>query len=74
VNNTLFGLTEAEVTTYGMAFGISALMLYMVFIVAQLAWKSKAGKFGTFVMFLALGLGLMGFLLKYVIQWILERP
>jgi hypothetical protein len=36
-------------------------MLYMVFIIFQLARESKAGKFGTFVLFLALGLGLVGF-------------
>ncbi|MCE2989409.1 MAG: DUF2788 domain-containing protein [Nitrosomonadaceae bacterium] len=48
-------------------------MIYMVFIIAQLAWESKAGKFGTFVLFLALGLGFTGFVAKLVLQWLLEK-
>ena len=48
-------------------------MLYMVFIVAQLAWESKAGKFGTFVLFLALAFGMLGFVAKGVIQWMIDK-
>jgi len=44
-------------------------MLYMVFIVLHLAWTSKAGKFGTFVIFLGLAFGLLGFVAKGIIQW-----
>jgi hypothetical protein len=43
-------------------------MLYMVFIIGQLAWESKAGKFGTFIIFLGLGFGMVGFVAKYFIQ------
>lgn len=39
-------------------------MLYMVFIVWQLARGSKAGRFGTFVLFMGLGVGLIGFIAK----------
>ncbi|MBP7080665.1 MAG: DUF2788 domain-containing protein [Rhodocyclaceae bacterium] len=48
-------------------------MLFMVFIIGQLAWESKAGKFGTFVLFLALGFGMLGFVVKLFIQWLLAR-
>ncbi|MBH9575525.1 DUF2788 domain-containing protein [Inhella proteolytica] len=65
------GYTEAEIAQFGLTFGVSAFMLYMVFIIAQLARESKAGKFGTFVLFLALGFGLLGFAIKGVIKWIL---
>jgi hypothetical protein len=41
----------------------------MVFIIFQLARESKAGKFGTFVLFLALGFGLVGFAAKAVIKY-----
>jgi hypothetical protein len=34
---------------------------------------SKAGKFGTFVLFLVLSFGMLGFLAKNVIQWVLEN-
>jgi hypothetical protein len=43
-------------------------MLYMLFIIGQLAWESKAGKFGTFIIFLGLGFGMVGFVAKYLIQ------
>lgn len=68
----MFGFTEEQIAGFGLSFGLAAFMLYMVFIIGQLAWESKAGKFGTFVLFLALGLGLLGFVAKFVIQWILE--
>ena len=45
----------------------------MVFIIGNLAWQSKAGKFGTFVLFLGLAVGFLGFIAKYVIQWYLEN-
>lgn len=63
------GYTEAEIAQFGLTFGVSAFMLYMVFIIAQLARESKAGKFGTFVLFLALGFGLLGFAIKGVVKW-----
>ena len=65
----IFGFTEAEIAGFGLTFGIGAFMLFMVFIIGQLAWESKAGKFGTFVLFLALGFGMLGFVVKLVIQW-----
>ena len=60
----MFGFSEDQIAQFGLTFGVSAFMLYMVFIIFQLARESKAGKFGTFVLFLALGFGLihgMGF-------------
>ena len=69
----MFGVSEEQVSAFGMSFGIGAFMLYMLFIIGELAWKSKAGRFGTFVMFLGLGVGFVGFLAKVVIQWWLER-
>jgi hypothetical protein len=47
-------------------------MLYMLFIIGQLAWESKAGKFGTFIIFLGLGFGMVGFVAKYMIQWLMD--
>ncbi|HEY8355508.1 MAG TPA: DUF2788 domain-containing protein [Methylophilaceae bacterium] len=68
MQNTLFGITEAQLTEFGLTFGIGGLMLMMVLIVWHLARESKAGRFGTFVMFLGLTLGLVGFAAKYVIK------
>lgn len=69
----MFGFTEAQIAGFGLTFGLGAFMLYVVFVIGQLAWASKAGKFGTFVLFLALGLGMVGFIAKYVIQWVIEK-
>lgn len=65
----MFGFSEEQISTFGLTFGVGGFMLYMLFIIGHLAWESKAGRFGTFVLFLGLGLGLVGFAAKFVIQW-----
>ena len=69
----IFGYTEAELSAFFLTYGVGAFILFMVFIIGHLAWESKAGRFGTFVLFLGLGVGFLGFLAKYLIQWWLER-
>ena len=69
----MFGYSEEQIAQFGLTFGVSAFMLYMVFIIFQLARESKAGKFGTFVLFLGLAFGMVGFVAKFVIQWFLEK-
>ncbi len=68
---TLFGYTEAQIAQFGLTFGVGAFIVYMLFIVLNLARESKAGKFGTFVLFLVLSLGMLGFIAKNIIQWVL---
>ena len=51
--------------------GIGALVLLMAYIVWDLAKKSNAGKFGTVILFLVLGLGVLGFLIKAVVSSLL---
>jgi hypothetical protein len=50
--------------------GIGGLMAYMVFIMFRLAKESNAGRFGGFVIFGALGLGIVGFVAKSAIQYL----
>ncbi|MBV8621249.1 MAG: DUF2788 domain-containing protein [Curvibacter sp.] len=69
----MFGYSEEQISTFGLTFGVGAFMLYMLFIIGHLAWESKAGKFGTFVLFLGLGLGMVGFAAKFVIQWFFSK-
>ena len=64
----MFGVTEEQVSAFGMTFGISAFMLYMLFIIGELAWKSKAGKTGTIVLFFVLSFGMLGFIAKAIFQ------
>ncbi len=68
MQGTMFGFTEAQITEFGMTFGVGGLMLLMVFIVGHLAWESKAGKFGTFALFLGLTFGMVGYAAKYIIK------
>ncbi len=68
----MFGYNEEQIAWFGLTFGVGAFMLYMVFIIFQLARESKAGKLGTFVLFLALGFGLLGYVAKGVIKYFLD--
>ncbi len=69
----IFGFTEEQIAHFFLTYGVGAFILFMVFIILQLARQSKAGKFGTFVIFLGLGVGFIGFIAKFIIQWWLER-
>ena len=69
----IFGFTEEQLAGFFLTYGVAAFILFMVFIIGQLAWQSKAGKFGTFVIFLGLGVGFLGFVAKFIIQWWLEK-
>ena len=51
---------------------VGGLVLFMAFIVWDLAKKSKAGRYGTLVLFLALGLGVLGFIIKTLVIGSLE--
>ena len=48
---TLWGYSEAQIAQFGLSIGVSAFIVYMLFIVFNLAREAKAGKFGTFVLF-----------------------
>ena len=64
----MFGLSEEQVAEWGMTFGLGAFMLYMLFIIGELAYRSKAGKIGTFALFFVLAFGMVGFVAKSIIQ------
>lgn len=70
--NTLFGYTEAQIAEFGVTFGVGGFILFMLFIIGNLAKESKAGKFGTFILFFVLAFGILGFVAKNVIQWLLK--
>ncbi|WP_136246583.1 DUF2788 domain-containing protein [Halomonas borealis] len=52
---------------------IGGLMLFMGFIIWDLARQSKAGRFGTLMLCVGLGAGMFGYLLKVVITWTLAH-
>ncbi len=64
----ILGFTIEEIESATLTVLVTALILYMVFIIGNLAYKSKAGKYGTLWLFVALGVGFVGFISKAVIQ------
>ncbi len=64
----MFGLTEEQISDFGMTFGVGAFMLFMLFIIGEIAWKAKAGKTGTIVLFFVLSFGMVGFVAKTVFE------
>ncbi|MDR8366455.1 DUF2788 domain-containing protein [Pseudomonas sp. JL3] len=51
---------------------VSILIIFMGFIVWDLAKKSKAGRFGSFILFFVLGLGVAAFVVKSVVIGMIE--
>ncbi|MFK8082199.1 MAG: DUF2788 domain-containing protein [Granulosicoccus sp.] len=68
----MFGFTESQIASFGMTFGIGGFMLYMLFIVWNLARESNAGRMGTIVLFFVLGFGMLGFVAKTIIEKLLD--
>ncbi|EXJ12771.1 MULTISPECIES: DUF2788 domain-containing protein [Nitrincola] len=62
----------AEVEAIALNIGLLVFAGFIFFIIYDLAKKSKAGKFGTFILFLALGLGLAAFLIKNIIVFVMD--
>ncbi|MCO5786494.1 DUF2788 domain-containing protein [Pseudomonas sp. G11-1] len=60
-------MSYEEFEALALPLSIFALVAFMGFIVWDLAKKSKAGRYGTMVLFFALGLGVLGFVIKAVI-------
>jgi hypothetical protein len=56
-----------EFESWSMTIGVGGLIVWMLLIIWKMGAESKAGKYGYFVLFLALGLGFVGFLAKTVL-------
>ena len=55
-----------------MTLGIGGLVLYKVYNMYNQAQESGAGRFGSLMIFLTLGLGIVGFAAKSVIQLVIQ--
>jgi Protein of unknown function (DUF2788) len=64
-------MSVEQFETWSLYVCVGGLIAFMIFIVWDLAKKSHAGKFGTFILFLALGLGLLGFIIKTILVSVL---
>jgi hypothetical protein len=65
-------MTVAQFEELSLTLGIGGLILYMMFILYDLGKQSNAGAFGMFVLFMALGMGIVGFAAKSVIKMAVE--
>lgn len=63
--------TEEQVSEFGLTVGLGAFMLFMLFIIWNLARESRAGRMGTFILFFVLAFGMIGFVAKSFIAWML---
>ena len=66
-------MSEEMATQLGMQLLVPAVILFLMFIIWDLAKQSKAGKVGTFAMFLALSVGFIGYMIKVILQWQMEK-
>ena len=60
-------MSEAVFSEIAMGVLLTVLIGFMGFIVWDLAKKSKAGRFGTLLLFIVLGAGVLGFVIKTVL-------
>ena len=60
-------MTLEQFESWSLTLGVGGLIAWMLLIIWKMGRESKAGKFGYFVLFLALGLGFIGFLAKTIL-------
>ncbi|MFN9389916.1 MAG: DUF2788 domain-containing protein [Betaproteobacteria bacterium] len=63
--------SEEQVSEFGLTVGLGGFMLFMLFIIWNLARESRAGRMGTFILFFELAFGMIGFVAKSIIARVL---
>ncbi len=64
----MFAIAASTVTSWGLYVLLPIFIAFLFFIIWDLSKQSDAGRAGTFWMFLALGAGFVGFLLKLLLE------
>ncbi len=64
-------ISVEAISEFGLTWGLAFFIGFMLFIIYDLAKQSNAGRFGTFILFFVLAFGILGFIAKNVIQWIM---
>jgi ABC-type multidrug transport system permease subunit len=72
MEGTVLGLTEQRIAELGLTWGLGGFIVLMLVIIWNLARESKAGRFGTFILFFVLAFGILGFVMKSLIQWVMH--
>ncbi|WP_430737652.1 DUF2788 domain-containing protein [Psychrobacter sp. VH5] len=69
----MFAIAASTITSWGLYVLLPIFIAFLFFIMWDISKKSEAGRAGTFWIFLALGAGFMGFLLKLLLEVAFER-
>lgn len=70
----MFVLVSSElITKLGMYVLLPIFIAFLFFIMFDISKKNDAGRQGTFWIFLALGGGFFGFLIKMLLEWYFSR-
>ncbi len=64
----MFAIAASTVTSWGLYVLLPIFIAFLFFIIWDISKKSDAGRAGTFWMFLALGAGFIGFILKVLLE------
>lgn len=65
-------MDAALIEGIGLKVGLSSLILFMMFIIWDLGKRSNAGKFGMMILFMGLGVGVLGFVIKEILIAVLD--
>ncbi len=72
-HNMILLVSSETITKLGMYVLLPIFIGFLFFIMWDISKKSKAGRAGTFWIFVALGGGFFGYLIKVVIQWYFSK-
>ncbi|WP_419812928.1 DUF2788 domain-containing protein [Bacterioplanoides sp.] len=66
-------MNAEQFETWALRIGLTLLIGFMAFIIYDLGRRSNSGKFGMFVLFIGLFVGVAGFLIKIVLELMLNE-
>lgn len=69
----MFAIAASTITDWGLYILLPIFITFLFFIMWDISKQSEAGRAGTFWIFLALGAGSVGFLLKLVLEVVFEH-
>ena len=69
----MFAIAASTVTSWGLYVLLPIFIAFLFFIMCDISKESQAGRAGTFWIFLALGAGFVGFLLKLLLEVAFKR-
>lgn len=69
----MFAIAAETVTSWGLYVLLPIFIAFLFFIMWDISKKSNAGRAGTFWIFLILGAGFVGFIIKIILEVVFKR-